>query len=267
MSTTQRTRKTPTPRTTTKPAHSTRQPRSALDNTLAEKGRTEAEDKLWAVLRTHPNTTATHLATAAKIGRSTAQKILVKWATEGSVTRIPGTTDTGHRPADVWAIADPDTPLDASDAEPDHGDDPQQDNVAEARDVPDSDDADDIDDDGQGATGTEPVTSSAAEPANENAADHTDPSTTEAAPDAPTTTRRRLAPGALHGLVEDYLRDHPNEDFGPVAIATALGGKSSGAVSNALDRMVKAGIAVRTSDKPKRYTLVPAEETCATVAN
>jgi hypothetical protein len=266
MSITERTRKTSASRTSTKPTSPARQLRSAADKPIGEKARTDAEDKLWAVLHAHPNTTSAHLATAAKIGRSTAQKILVKWATEGSATRIPGTTDTGRRPADTWAIADPDTPPDASDAEPDHGDDPQQDNVAEAPDVPDSDDADDVDDDGQGSTGTEPVTSTAAEPATENVGDHTHPSTTEVASDAP-TTRKRLAPGALHGMVEDYLRDHPNEDFGPVAIATALGGKSSGAVSNALDRMVKAGIAVRTSYKPKRYALVPAEKTGATVSN
>jgi hypothetical protein len=32
----------------------------------------------------------------------------------------------------------------------------------------------------------------------------------------------RLAPGALRGMVEDYLRDHPGEEFGPTAIAKAL---------------------------------------------
>lgn len=69
----------------------------------------------------------------------------------------------------------------------------------------------------------------------------------------------RLAPGALSGMVEDFLREHPGQEFGPVEIAKALGGKSSGAVSNALDKLVVNGTAVKTSDRPKRFALAPAE--------
>ncbi len=64
----------------------------------------------------------------------------------------------------------------------------------------------------------------------------------------------RLAPGALHGMVEDYLRDHPDEEFGPTKIGHELG-RSTGAVGNALERLVTAGYAVRTNDRPKRYAL------------
>ena len=32
-----------------------------------------------------------------------------------------------------------------------------------------------------------------------------------------------------------------------------LGGRSSGAIHNVLEKMIKTGVAVRTSDKPKRY--------------
>jgi len=67
----------------------------------------------------------------------------------------------------------------------------------------------------------------------------------------------RLAPGALHGMVEDYLRDHPDEEFGPTKIGHELG-RSTGAVGNALERLVKAGYAVRTKDRPKRYALATA---------
>lgn len=76
---------------------------------------------------------------------------------------------------------------------------------------------------------------------------------------APVTAGRgpRLAPGALHGLVEDYLRDHPDGEFGPTKIGHELG-RSTGAVGNALERLVTAGYAVRTNDRPKRYTLAPA---------
>jgi len=63
----------------------------------------------------------------------------------------------------------------------------------------------------------------------------------------------RLAPGALRGMVEDYLRDNTGE-FSPNAIGKALK-RSSGAVHNALEKLVEIGYAVRTSDKPKKFSL------------
>lgn len=66
----------------------------------------------------------------------------------------------------------------------------------------------------------------------------------------------RLAPGALRGQVEDYLRDHGGM-FSPNAIGKALN-RSSGAVHNALEKLVTSGYAVRTSDKPKKYSLAGA---------
>lgn len=64
---------------------------------------------------------------------------------------------------------------------------------------------------------------------------------------------QRLAPGALRGMVEDYLRDNSGE-FSPNAIGKALN-RSSGAVHNALEKLVGSGYAVRTSDRPKKYSL------------
>jgi predicted transcriptional regulator len=72
----------------------------------------------------------------------------------------------------------------------------------------------------------------------------------------------RLAPGALEGQVEDYLRAHPDDEFGPAAIAKKLA-RSSGAVSNALDRLVAKGTAVQTKASPKRYALAKGERTAA----
>ncbi|GAB3453292.1 MarR family transcriptional regulator [Actinophytocola sediminis] len=63
----------------------------------------------------------------------------------------------------------------------------------------------------------------------------------------------RLAPGALRGMVEDYLRDNSGE-FSPNTIGKALR-RSSGAVHNALEKLVDNGYALRTSDKPKKYSL------------
>jgi predicted transcriptional regulator len=78
----------------------------------------------------------------------------------------------------------------------------------------------------------------------------------------PTTTSKavRLRPGALLGMVEDYLREHAGEEFGPTTIGRDLG-RSSGAVSNALERLVSAGYAVQTKDRPKRYALAAGETT------
>lgn len=58
--------------------------------------------------------------------------------------------------------------------------------------------------------------------------------------------------GGLRGLVADHLAQHPAEDFSPTQLANALG-RSSGAVANALDRLVEHGAAVQTSTAPRRY--------------
>jgi hypothetical protein len=60
-------------------------------------------------------------------------------------------------------------------------------------------------------------------------------------------------------MVEDHLRDHLEAEWGPVAIGKALH-RSSGAVANALEILVKQHVARRTSDRPKRYRLVDQPE-------
>jgi biotin operon repressor len=62
----------------------------------------------------------------------------------------------------------------------------------------------------------------------------------------------RLGKGALRGMVEDYLAEHTAEQFSPSAIGKALK-RSSGAVNNALEKLVSDGYAVQTQDKPKRF--------------
>ena len=106
MSSKTRTRKT---RTTVSTTGTIRTLRSVPEQTIAAKARTEAEDKLWEALHAAPNSTAADLSATAKIGKSTAQKFLVKWATEGSVTRTAGIAQGSRRAADLWAITDVDT--------------------------------------------------------------------------------------------------------------------------------------------------------------
>jgi hypothetical protein len=280
MSSKTRTRKTATSTIGSAPAL-----RSVPDQNTAATVRTDAEDKLWEALHTHPNTTAVALAVAAKIGKSTAQKILAKWAGDGSVTRTPGIAEGGRRAADLWAITDADpAQIDLAPGEAPEVNDGLAD-VAEAeQDTPatcdtdetvvaDSSSAEPVDTEPtvfatEGTPDTVDVTSPVAdaEPASTDGAatDH-DQVTTRGTADTTGGRRPRLASGALRGMVEDFLRDHPGEEFGPTTIANALGGKSSGAVSNALDKLVEDGTAVKTNNKPRRFTLAQAEQKCAAV--
>ena len=97
---------TPKTRTTSSTTKSVRTLRSISGQTVAANIRTHTEDKLWEALRATPNSTAADLSVAAKIGKSTAQKILVKWADDGSVTRTAGIAKGGRRAADLWTITE-----------------------------------------------------------------------------------------------------------------------------------------------------------------
>ncbi|WP_410593586.1 MarR family transcriptional regulator [Amycolatopsis sp. lyj-23] len=291
MSSKTRTRKIPT---TTSTTGTDRTLRSVSEQTVATKVRTETEDKLWEALHAAPNSTAADLSTAAKIGKSTAQKILVKWVADGSVTRTAGIVEGGRRAADLWAITEVDTTqvdpapvdtaaaddTDATDTTPTEPevpvvgpvvpDAPAADDEGDPVEPTDTTPTDAAADDAQDPVETEaadlvkaePVVAEVSEPAADGAATDVDKPTEDGA-DATGEKKARLAPGGLRGMVEDYLRDHPGEEFGPTAIANALGGKSSGAVSNALDKLVEGGVAAKTQDKPRRFALAPAEQEAA----
>jgi hypothetical protein len=290
MSSTTRTR-TRTTSPTTKSAGSARTLRSVPDQVPAATDRTDAEDKLWEALHAIPNRTATDLSVAAKIGKSTTQKILAKWADDGSVTRITGIAQGGRRAADLWAITDADTTQNdpapdgapaadghdmtaIADAEPDapaapvtgNSDDTTvaenkatdpvdtESTVAPVEDTPDTVDA------VSSAVQAGPVVADSEPASADGATTDDDQAMIKGGTDAAGKKAARLASGALRGMVEDFLGDHPGKEFGPTAIAKALGGKSSGAVSNALDKLVDDGTAVKTSDKPRRFALAPAQQ-------
>jgi hypothetical protein len=99
MSSTTRTRKTRATTTT----GTTRRLRSVPDQITAAAVCTDSEDKLWAALHANPNSAATDLSTAAQIGKSTAGKILARWAGDGSVTRTLSTAEGRRRTADGGA--------------------------------------------------------------------------------------------------------------------------------------------------------------------
>lgn len=203
-------------------------------------------------------------------------KILAKWQKDGSVTRTPGIAEGGRRAADLWTLTDTATDVDTAPTEHTPAGDTSVDDAVSAdteraaATVPESTDAETADGGPTELTDTaadhvpDAIDAGATDPAKAEpvVAESTMPAAHSAAADGGTATggkKARLAPGVLRGMVEDHLRDHPDEAFRPTAIATALGGKSSGAVSNALDALVAAGTAVQTQESPKRFALAPAK--------
>lgn len=210
-------------------------PKLAAEPATVTAARTAAEDKLWAALHTSPHTTTSELSQAAGIGKSTAGKILARWAADGSLTRTPGIVEDGRRTADRWSITDTDTPTHVE-IEPEG---------AASADSPDTPAATKVAESVETTTDNETALGSA------SAGPTVDGDT--AIPDGETAAKApRLAPGALRGLVEDYLREHPTEEFSPNMIGTALD-RSSGAINNALEKLVEDGYAIKTCQAPKRF--------------
>jgi hypothetical protein len=59
-------------------------------------------------------------------------------------------------------------------------------------------------------------------------------------------------------MVLQILRDRPDEDLSPSAIGKLLD-RSSGAISNACDRLQADGTVARTSDKPRKFRFAAAK--------
>ena len=70
---------------------------------------TPAASALLGALADRPGATATELAQAAGIGRSTAAKLLATLADQGRVLRQPGGLKDGRRAADRWTLLAPPT--------------------------------------------------------------------------------------------------------------------------------------------------------------
>jgi predicted transcriptional regulator len=82
--------------------------------TVAPTPATPATEPLLDALADRPGATATELAQAAGIGRSTAAKLLATLAGQGRVLRQPGGLKDGRRAADRWTIPTPPPTQDAS---------------------------------------------------------------------------------------------------------------------------------------------------------
>lgn len=73
-------------------------------------------------------------------------------------------------------------------------------------------------------------------------------------------TADKLPPGGLRGMVEDALRDNPGRSFTTTELKRVMDAEhqrniSSGAISNALDKLTEQGVARRISDSPRTWAL------------
>lgn len=84
------------------------------------------------------------------------------------------------------------------------------------------------------------------------------PNTAGVPAEDPVPVSGRLGKGALRALIYDYLVTHAGDaadgqGLSPTAIARGLGGKSTGAVGNALIRLEEQGKVVLVQLTPRRY--------------
>lgn len=204
----------------------------------AQPAATTAEDKVRQALHATCGATAAEIAIAAGVGGSTARKILARLAEDGGAVRQPGDSP---RVADRWLAADTTT-----NQEPDQT--ALQDNVVDCQEKFATDDQ--PLDPHSPAADAEPLATS------KSTVDASAARTTVAGHggSASTTTAPRLRPGDLRGKVEDHLTMHAGMEFTPGEIARALGGRSAGAVANALATLASTGVARLSCKRPKRYT-------------
>ncbi|MFD9211294.1 helix-turn-helix domain-containing protein [Streptomyces sioyaensis] len=255
-------------------------------------GLTDAQAAIYTELvgLTEP-ATVIEIALAAGVGKSTAGRALPLLEQRGLAVRTPGGHIGPCRMPDVWYTAIPthqatsgqdddnaptsaqpeptadDTTepakngTEAEDSSPDQttpdSTTPDTDNTDTctgqesntAQDAPPQDTENDDSDDSSENNPHSEENSSHAPAAHES----TEPPSAPAQP-AP-SAEGRLAPGALRQMVINHLQAHPDEAFTATRISRVIE-KSSGAIANALDKLVTQGIAEQVNDRPRTFRLV-----------
>jgi predicted transcriptional regulator len=238
--------------------------------------------------------TAAELASAAGLGRSTTSKALVTLEEHGMAVRTPGGHDGPRRTPDHWRATptpettssdDPRKP-EPTPSHPESAADNQEPDISHADGGSTLADASALDSDETNTSDQASVSAASAadapqqdgkqpgeEAGNEADAHHDggndgpepeDTHAPETSPEQPTTApaeaaiqtgeKKRLAPGALRQMVIGHLRVHPGEAFTATKISRVIE-KSSGAIANALDKLVGQGIAEQVSERPRTYRM------------
>jgi len=241
---------------------------------------TAATRGVWAALVAQPGSTVASLADAAGISRPTAAKALASLEKAGLVTRTEGGREGSKRLPDQWqpipteesdlpdgGAADVPDPVptemlpvvEAGEAatqekdEPERGENPE---LADARPA-EQPEAEEVESAKQAGTPEDGERESADSGESNRRrkcrapAPAEKPAATTAQAD---TGKSRLGSGQLRDMVLQFLRDHPEGDFSPTAMGKVLA-RSSGAISNACDRLHADGAITRTSDKPRKFRI------------
>lgn len=198
-------------------------------------------------LATHPYSTYSEVAALSGVLGATTQRVLSQARKQGLVDRVVSERSGARRSPDLWYVIGPDDGGQTS-AEDDASCSP-----VESAGLSDYDD--ELDEaliTGHDEVATAPQDGDVAETG-------MTPAETVTTAERP-AERERLGKGALRGLVEDFLRERPKEEFGPSTIGKALN-RSAGAVNNACEKLVTEGYARRTRQKPKRFTIAADEPT------
>lgn len=255
--------------TTTKPQQQSNRRLHAVPSPAPQGGLSPTKHAVITALAQHPHgqDTSAALAEQAQIGASTARRLLAELVEQGLVTRTPGTGKGPGRTPDQFHLADqradntgtpagsvplavvpPPEPTEAqaltvsTDNEPDTRPAVPDGQAAEA---PTAASEQDLDEDPDLDPGAETAAA-----ARETTQPTSAPTT---APASGTPPPGRLGKNALRGKVEQYLIEHPDQEFGPHALGQALG-HSSGAITNVLAKLVQAGHARQTQTQPRRFT-------------
>ena len=161
-----------------------------------------AHDRVWAALRQHPGTTAAALADTSGVARSTVAKLLAAWSEDGSATSAAGATARAgrrwtaapsERPPTCETNPDAATPIDAPDTAT--HDTRHPDRATRIAAAPWS------------ATTGDRGAAAGATAGRDRATPVRAPATTAGSTNRSGT--KRLAAGALQGMVQDYLSEHP----------------------------------------------------------
>jgi hypothetical protein len=244
---------------------------------------------MLGILTDERGATVVELADRGRLGRSTAAKVLTALEAQG-LARRQSTERAGTRAPDLWFAATAHTSAQAHDGtahrEPaaTSGTAPEPTTTTAQRGKSRTEETSQTDGDSQQSkapaddeakpdpadTATPDTAESAGSTDAAHAADRAD-NATESGASAPedgatpssaapqpvpaataTTAHPRLAKGGLRALVVDHLTARPHEEMTASAIGKSLG-RSSGAVANALDTLVKSGQAELTCEKPRKF--------------